>query len=634
CIGGAIRDPLSGRSYVYTAMRLTGSGNPLKPINTTIPGKLPQRKIVTSAANGYSSYGNQIGISTGIVDEIYHDGYIAKHMEVGAVIGAVPYKNVQRSQPIPGDLVILIGGKTGRDGCGGATGSSKSHTTSSIESCGAEVQKGNAPEERKIQRLFRNPNASILIKRCNDFGAGGVSVAIGELADGLKINLNAIPKKYEDLDGTELSISESQERMAVVVSKSDALKFIDLAHTENIEATIIAEVTEDPRLVMIWNGNNIVDISRDFLSSNGVTKHTNVVIPSPKPFQKTVDGSSFKDSYIHLADDLNVCSKRGLSEQFDSTIGSGTVLMPFGGKYQLTPIQAMVTKIPVENGYTNTCSVMSWGFNPYIMEKSQYHGAYLAVIESVSKLIATGADINEVYLSFQEYFEKLGNNATIWGKPTSALLGAFKAQMDLGIASIGGKDSMSGSFEQLSVPPTLISFAVTTEKTQNIISNDFKAPNHRVIFITPEYDTNQQLPIPESLLSVYNQVIDLIHSGQVISCWTPVYGGVAEGILKMAIGNGIGFTYSNSLDMNTIFGYNYGSFILELSNDSKIDHIGVYLGTTTDNPVIKYRNESINLKDLQHIYESKLESVYSRNIIQNSTQIQTISYKSRNTTKP
>ena len=444
CIGGAIRDPLSGRAYVYSAMRITGAGDPLVAVKDTIEGKLPQRKIVTTAANGYSSYGNQIGLATGMVDEIYHKGYVAKRMEIGAVIGATPQDHVRRECPKDGDIVILLGGRTGRDGCGGATGSSKAHTHESLASCGAEVQKGNAPEERKLQRLFRNKNASCLIKRCNDFGAGGVSVAIGELADGVFIDLNKIPKKYDGLDGTELAISESQERMAVVVELKDADKFIEFAEQENLEATKVAVVTETPRLVMVWNGKRIVDISREFLNSNGAEKHINVKIANPRKFEKKVTGG-FTKNIKELAADLNVCGKRGLSERFDSTIGAGTVLMPFGGKYQITPIQAMVNKVSLEKGETDDCSVMSYGFNPFISEASPYHGAYLAVIESVSKLIATGADFNDVYLTFQEYFPKPKKDAERWGLPAAALLGAFKAQYDLGVASIGGKDSMSGT---------------------------------------------------------------------------------------------------------------------------------------------------------------------------------------------
>ncbi len=573
CIGGAIRDPLSGRSYVYAAMRVTGAADPTRPVSETIKGKLPQRKIVTTSAAGYSSYGNQIGLATGIVDELYHDGYAAKRMEIGAVIAAAPSENVRRERPAPGDAVILLGGRTGRDGCGGATGSSKAHTESSLESCGAEVQKGNAPEERKLQRLFRNPKACRMIKRCNDFGAGGVSVAVGELADGLDIDLNAVPKKYEGLDGTELAISESQERMAVVVDKKDANEFLRLADEENLEATVIAAVTDTERLVMRWNGKTIVDISREFLNSNGAEKHIDISPEKPEAYDKEV-GSDFAEEYKALASDLNVCSKRGLSERFDSTIGAGTVLMPFGGKYQQTPIQAMVHKISVENGHTDTVSLMSWGYNPYISEKSPYHGAYLAVVESISKLIATGAEFKDVYLTFQEYFERPGKDGKRWGKPLSALLGAYRAQKDLSVASIGGKDSMSGSFEKLDVPPTLVSFAVTTDNAQHIVSNEFKSAGNEVILIKPDYDENG-LPIASSLISVYKTVTKLLRSGDAVSAYTITYGGIAEAVMKMCFGNGYGFTFDDGLSVHDIFSYSYGSFILEVKKNV---NIGVPVG--------------------------------------------------------
>ncbi|MCI6990459.1 MAG: phosphoribosylformylglycinamidine synthase, partial [Clostridiales bacterium] len=518
CVGGAIRDPLSGRSYVYSAMRLTGAADPLTPIEDTMAGKLPQRTIVTKAAAGYSSYGNQIGLATGQVDELYHPGYAAKRMEIGAVIAAAPAANVRRERPAPGDVVILLGGRTGRDGCGGATGSSKSHTMASLETCGAEVQKGNAPEERKLQRLFRNPEASRLIKRCNDFGAGGVSVAIGELAEGLEIDLNKVPKKYEGLDGTELAISESQERMAVVVEAKDAPRFMELADGENLESTVVATVTDKGRLTMSWNGKTIVDIARSFLDTNGVEKHVTAVTAAPESILKD-QVTDFRQGYLDLAADLNVCSKRGLSERFDSTIGSGTVLMPFGGKNQLTPTQAMVNKISRETGDTDTCSIMSWGYNPYITEKSPYHGAYLAVVESVSRLVATGAKFEDVYLTFQEYFEKPGRDPKRWGKPLSALLGAYRAQRELGVAAIGGKDSMSGSFEKMDVPPTLVSFAVTTERIANIVSDEFKAPGHRVALLTPEYGADG-LPTAESLKHLYDEITRRMRQGEICAAYT------------------------------------------------------------------------------------------------------------------
>ncbi|MBQ4072110.1 MAG: phosphoribosylformylglycinamidine synthase [Clostridia bacterium] len=610
CIGGAIRDPLSGRSYVYAAMRVTGAANPLKPVKETIKGKLPQRKIVTTAAAGYSSYGNQIGLATGQVDEMYHDGYVAKRLEIGAVIAAAPAKNVRRECPTPGDKIILIGGRTGRDGCGGATGSSKSHTTESLTKSGAEVQKGNAPEERKLQRLFRNERASLLIKRCNDFGAGGVSVAIGELADGLEINLNAVPKKYDGLDGTELAISESQERMAVVVEADKVEEFIALASKENLEATIVATVTDANRLVMNWNGKTICDISRDFLNSNGAEKHVDVEAVSCNNYAKE-EVNDFTSGYKALAGDLNVCSKRGLSERFDSTIGAGTVLMPFGGKHQQTPPQSMVHLVSVEEKHTDTVSYMSWGGNPYIAEKSPYHGAYFAVVESVSKLIASGADYKDIYLTFQEYFKKLGKDAKRWGEPFSALLGAFKAQKELKCAAIGGKDSMSGSFENIDVPPTLVSFAVTTGKVDRVVSPEFKKANSKVVVIKPDYDNNG-LPVTESLIAVYQNVVELLKSGKAISAYTPTYGGIAEGVLKATIGNGIGFKFAESVNVNELFKYNYGAFVLEL-NDSALE-VGELLGYTTEEKVIALGNEAIALEELQAIYENKLEPVYSCNI--------------------
>lgn len=629
CIGGAIRDPLSGRSYVYGAMRVTGAADPTVPVSETIPGKLPQRKIVTTAAAGYSSYGNQIGLATGIVDEIYHPGYAAKRMEIGAVIAATPAENVRREVPAPGDVVILLGGSTGRDGIGGATGSSKAHNAHSVETCGAEVQKGNAPEERKLQRLFRNAEASKMIKRCNDFGAGGVSVAIGELADGLLIDLNAVPKKYEGLDGTELAISESQERMAVVVAPEDVEKFLKSANSENLQACPVAKVQQEPRLVMTWNGKKIVNISREFLNSNGADKHITVTPASPALKEQKITGS-FKENIEKLAGDLNVCSKRGLSERFDSTIGAGTVLMPFGGKNQLTPIQAMVQKISVEKKHTDDCSFMAWGYNPYLTEQSPYHGAYSAVIESVSKLIATGASFEDVYLTFQEYFEHPGRDGKRWGKPLAALLGAFKAQLELGIGAIGGKDSMSGSFEDIDVPPTLVSFAVTTGKASEAVSPEFKDAGHKVALITPDYDENG-LPITESLLNVYEKVTSLLKTGKAVSAYTPCIGGIAEAVLKMAIGNGIGFKFCDGVSLDEIFGTRCGSFLLEMSGDCE----GLRLiGETVSDKKISFGGEEVDLSTLLSIYEDKLESVYSCNIKQGEKDIPNISFEGRNLAVP
>ncbi|MBQ7384369.1 MAG: phosphoribosylformylglycinamidine synthase [Clostridia bacterium] len=624
CIGGAIRDPLSGRSYVYAAMRVTGAGDPLLPVSETMEGKLPQRKIVTTAAAGYSSYGNQIGLATGQVDELYHSGYVAKRMEIGAVIAAAPAENVRREVPTPGDIIILLGGRTGRDGCGGATGSSKSHTLHSLESCGAEVQKGNAPEERKLQRLFRNPEASKLIKRCNDFGAGGVSVAIGELADGLDINLNAVPKKYEGLDGTELAISESQERMAVVVAPEDVEKFRALATAENLESTVVATVKAEPRLKMTWNDKVIVDLSREFLNSNGAEKHINIKANAPEDYRKA-PVNDFAKGMRELVSDLNVCSKRGLSERFDSTIGAGSVLMPFGGKNQSTPIQAMVHKVSVEKADTDTCSVMSWGFNPFISEKSPYHGAYLAVVESVSKLIAAGASFEDVYLTFQEYFEKPMKEPTRWGKPLSALLGAFKAQMELGIGSIGGKDSMSGSFENIDVPPTLVSFAVTTDKIDNIVTNDMKAAGHKVICLCPEYDANG-LPVAASLMETFDKVTKLMREGKVYSAYTPTYGGIAEAIFKMCIGNGLGFEFSDALSVSEIFEYNYGAFLLEVDADTA----GQSIGKVTADAAFTHCGISVAEDELNEAYENKLESVFATNAREAEGEIPTYPYNAEN----
>ncbi len=620
CIGGAIRDPLSGRSYVYGAMRVTGAADPLKPIAQTIPGKLPQRKIVTTAAAGYSSYGNQIGLATGIVDEIYHPGYAAKRMEIGAVIAAAPAENVRRERPEAGDVVILLGGATGRDGIGGATGSSKAHNTQSVETCGSEVQKGNAPEERKLQRLFRNSEASKLIKRCNDFGAGGVSVAIGELADGLTIDLNAVPKKYDGLDGTELAISESQERMAVVVEAKDVARFLELAGTENLNAVPVAKVTAEARLVMHWNGKTICDISRDFLNSNGADKHIEAAPAAPSCIEKAVSGT-FVDLYSALVDDLNICSKRGLSERFDSTIGAGTVLMPFGGVNQLTPIQAMVQKISVEKKHTDDCSFMAFGYNPFITEKSPYHGAYLAVVESVSKLIATGASFEDVYLTFQEYFERLGKDPKRWGKPLAALLGAFKAQVNLGVGAIGGKDSMSGSFESLDVPPTLVSFAVTTGKVADVVTNEFKAAGNKVCLLKPAYDENG-LPVAESLLANFDLVTKLMRQGNVVSAYTPGMGGVAEAVLKMAIGNGIGVDFTDT-QVQELFGYSYGSFVLEMTGEP----VGKQIGVTNATAKLTLGGEEICLDALLKTYEDKLESVYSCNIPDSHSKVENFTYE-------
>ncbi len=621
CIGGAIRDPLSGRSYVYSAMRLTGAADPTVPVSETLEGKLPQRKIVTTAAAGYSSYGNQIGLATGMVDEVYHPGYAAKRMEVGAVVGAAPECNVVRTTPLPGDLVILLGGSTGRDGIGGATGSSKAHNEKTVENCGAEVQKGNAPEERKLQRFFRNPEASRMIKRCNDFGAGGVSVAIGELADGLDINLNAVPKKYEGLDGTELAISESQERMAVVIDAADEAKFLAIAAAENLQAVRVAVVKEDPRLTLYWNGDAIVNVSREFLNSNGAEKHITAQ-PAPAKYENKAVPADFAEGMKAMASDLNCCSKRGLSERFDSTIGAGTVLMPFGGKNQRTPIQAMVQKISVEKGHTDLCSLMSWGFNPYISEQSPYHGAFLAVVESVSKLIATGAKFEDMYLTCQEYFEKLGKNPVSWGKPLAAVLGLYEAQMQLGIGAIGGKDSMSGSFEDIHVPPTLISFAITTEKTSAVVSPEFKAGGNKLIRIAPEYDENG-LPVIKSLVKVFETVHGLLSEGKAVSCYTPGMGGVAEAVLKMSIGNGFGFRFSEELSLEDMFRWDYGAFLLEMPAPEEGMQV---VGSVTDLPGYSWKNCKADPLEVVAAYENKLEEVFPCNNILSPGRALTCSY--------
>ncbi len=606
CLGGAIRDPLSGRSYVYQAMRVTGAANPLVPVEDTIAGKLPQRKITVGAANGYSSYGNQIGLATGHVSEIYHPGYVAKRLEIGAVVGAAPAENIRREAPVAGDVVVLLGGKTGRDGCGGATGSSKSHTLESLEHCGAEVQKGNPPEERKLQRLFRNPDVTRMIKRCNDFGAGGVSVAIGELTDGLVIDLNAVPKKYEGLDGTEIAISESQERMAVVIAKEDVDRFLSEAAKENLEATVVADVVDEPRLKMNWNGVTIVDLSREFLNSNGAPKYTDITIEKPDtrvicPYADNPEG------WDALMANLNVCSQKGLIEKFDSTIGASTVLMPFGGKYQLTPTQAMAAKIPVLHGQTDTCSVMGWGYNPFISEKSPYHGAVLAVIESIAKVVAAGGKSEHCWLTFQEYFERTQGKPERWGKPLAALLGAFKAQLEMGCGAIGGKDSMSGTFENIDVPPTLVSFAVSTASSRKIVSPEFKNAGDEVIVIKPEYDENG-LPVFENVKECFRQVEDMIESGRAKAIWTVSGGGIAEGLAKMCFGNRIGFEFERKLTESELFMPHYGAFIIELDGPAAESEYAI--GKTAEEYNIFGKDYTLSLDSLQKTWESKLEPVF------------------------
>ena len=629
CIGGAIRDPLSGRAYVYGAMRLTGAADPTAPVSDTIPGKLPQRKLVTTAAAGYSSYGNQIGLATGLVEELYHPGYAAKRMEIGAVIAAAPQANVRRERPAPGDVVILLGGSTGRDGIGGATGSSKAHNAHSVETCGAEVQKGNAPEERKLQRLFRNPEAARMIKRCNDFGAGGVSVAIGELADGLNIDLNAVPRKYEGLDGTELAISESQERMAVVVAPADEARFLALAEEENLQACPVAVVTEEPRLVMRWNGSTIVDLSRAFLDSNGAEKHICIETAAPGREEPAYE-TDFAAACEKLAQDLNLCSHRGLSERFDSTIGAGTVLMPFGGKNQLTPIQAMVHKISLERGSTDDCSLMAYGFDPFASEASPYHAAYLAVVDSVSKLVAAGASFEDVYLSFQEYFAKPGRDPKRWGQPLAALLGAFRAQMDLGVGAIGGKDSMSGSFEKLDVPPTLVSFAVTTDKISHILSPEFKAPGHPVLLLEPKRDENG-LPKPDSLKRLFDRITALQRAGKIVSAWALGPGGVLEGVLKMAFGNGFGFRFREDFPVAELQKKRYGAFLVEALEGIPE---GEQVGVIKSEPLFVHGKTALDAKALCLRWERRLESVWSTGIDQIHELYQPLSHHAQKRAAP
>ena len=629
CLGGAIRDPLSGRVYVYQAMRVTGCGDPRKTVEETLPNKLPQRKLTNEAARGYSSYGNQIGLATGQVAEIYHDGYVAKRMEIGALVGAAPKENVIRTRPIPGDKVILLGGRTGRDGCGGATGSSKAHNSESLTTCGAEVQKGNAPEERKVQRLFRDPKVTKLIKRCNDFGAGGVSVAIGELADGLVINLDKVPKKYEGLDGTELAISESQERMAVVVAKEDADRLIAYAEKENLEATIVAEVVEEPRVKMYWRGNLIVDIAREFLDTNGDVKNATVQVTKPeeqKSYFKPEKVEDIKARWEQIMADLNCCSQKGLVERFDSTIGANTVIMPFGGKYQLTPAQGMVAQIPTLKGHTDNGTIMTYGYNPYLASWSPFHGAVYAIIESVSKYVALGGDYKKAYLTLQEYFEKLRDDPTRWGKPFAALLGAYYVQKELKIAAIGGKDSMSGSYNELDVPPTLVSFCIGETDTTKVVSNEFKKTNSKVMFLPTKMGGEDILDF-EDLKENYEIIHTLIEQGKVLSVSTVTNGGIADVITKSSIGNKIGFQFAEEIP--DLFYPYYGSFVIELKEEVEIEKLQV-LGTTIPGEKIVVNQEvSFELDNLITMWEQPLEKVFptkpkqdnkvAKNILSNKT---------------
>ncbi|GAA0067007.1 MAG: phosphoribosylformylglycinamidine synthase [Clostridium perfringens] len=615
CLGGAIRDPLSGRSYVYQAMRVTASADPTVEICETLKGKLPQRKITLGAAHGYSSYGNQIGLATGQVSEIYHPNYAAKRMEVGAVIAATPKENVIRLEPSKGDIVILLGGRTGRDGIGGATGSSKEHTEESINQCGAEVQKGNAPTERKIQRLFRNKEVAQMIKRCNDFGAGGVSVAIGELCRGIDIDLNKVPKKYEGLDGTELAISESQERMAVVISSENADRFIKLSEEENLEATIVAEVTDTDRLRMNWKDKTIVDIKRSFLDTNGAKQEISLKVKSPSVYPYEIKNCDVKEEWLKSLRNLNVCSQKGLIERFDSTIGGGTVLMPLGGKYQLTPAEGMAAKIPVLGGESKDASLMTYGFNPYLGVWSPFHMAFYSVIESVTKIAAMGGDYKKVRLTFQEYFEKLLRDEEKWGKPFAALLGAYKAQMDLGLPAIGGKDSMSGSFGELNVPPTLVSFAVGLEKASRIISPEFKSIGSTLVLMKGEKLEDGTLEM-EGFKNNLEKLYKLIGEEKVISAYSLKFGGVSEGITKMSLGNRIG-AILNNISKEELFGFNYGSLILEVKEGVNLEDefkgtSYKVIGSTIKDEVIKCEEYDfeVSLKELEKAYEEKLEGVF------------------------
>ena len=624
CLGGAIRDPLSGRTYVYQAMRVTGAADPTVPMSETLHGKLPQKKLVTGAANGYSSYGNQIGLATGYVKEIYHPDYVAKRMEIGAVMGAAPRRAVIRETSDPGDIIILLGGRTGRDGCGGATGSSKVHTEKSIETCGAEVQKGNAPTERKIQRLFRREEVSCLIKKCNDFGAGGVSVAIGELADGLKVDLDKVPKKYEGLDGTELAISESQERMAVVVAPKDVKKFLEYAAEENLEAVEVAVVTESPRLVLSWRGKDIVNISRAFLDTNGAHQETKVLVDIPeKKGDEVLDDKSFteceeknieadvKAKWLKTLNDLNVCSQKGLVERFDSSIGAGSVYMPYGGKYQLTEVQTMVAKLPVLKGTCDTVTMMSYGFDPYLSSWSPYHGAIYAVIESVAKIVAAGGDFNKIRFTYQEYFRRMTEDPSRWSQPFAALLGAYNAQLGFGLPSIGGKDSMSGTFNEIDVPPTLVSFAVDVAKEADIITPELKAAGNKLVMFRiarDEYD----LPDYEQIKKLYNAVHDMIQNKTIVSAYVPDRTGIVAAVSKMAFGNKLGVAFNSELKAAQLFSPEFGCIIAEVPADKlgSVTESYTLVGEVNDSAAFTYGNVTVTMDEALKAWTEKLDKVF------------------------
>ena len=615
CLGGAIRDPLSGRTYVYQAMRVTGAADPTVSVKETMKGKLPQKKLVRSAAHGYSSYGNQIGLATGLVKEIYHPDYVAKRMEIGAVMGAAPRRAVIRENSDPGDIIILLGGRTGRDGCGGATGSSKVHTEESIETCGAEVQKGNAPTERKIQRMFHREEVSKLIKKCNDFGAGGVSVAIGELADGLQINLDKVPKKYAGLDGTEIAISESQERMAVVVDPKDVDEFLGYAKEENLEAVKVAVVTEDPRLVLSWRGKEIVNISRAFLNTNGAHQETTVKVDIPSRedtiLKKQVEVGDVKEKWLDTLKDLNVCSQKGLVEMFDGSIGAGSVFMPHGGKYQMTETQSMVAKLPVMHGKCDTVTMMSYGFDPYLSSWSPYHGAVYAVTESMAKIVACGGDYSKIRFTFQEYFRRMTEDPERWSQPFAALLGAYKAQIAYGLPSIGGKDSMSGTFEHIDVPPTLVSFAVDIAKEGDIITPELKKAGNKLVWMKIEKD-EYELPVYEQVMDQYGKFADDIHNGKIVSAYALDRHGVIAAVSKMAFGNGMGVKIEHSMDARELFAPAFGDIVAEVPAD-KVGELSIsytVIGEVTDDAKFAFGNTEITLKEAEDAWTGTLEQVF------------------------
>ncbi|MBR6697580.1 MAG: phosphoribosylformylglycinamidine synthase [Lachnospiraceae bacterium] len=630
CLGGAIRDPLSGRTYVYQAMRVTGAADPTVSIDETMAGKLPQKKLVREAANGYSSYGNQIGLATGYVKEIYHPNYVAKRMEIGAVMGAAPRSAVKRETSDPGDIIVLLGGRTGRDGCGGATGSSKVHTEESIETCGAEVQKGNAPTERKIQRLFRRPEVSKLIKKCNDFGAGGVSVAIGELADGLNVYLDKVPKKYAGLDGTEIAISESQERMAVVVDPKDVQEFLAYANEENLEAIEVAVVTEEKRLVLIWRDKKIVDISRAFLDTNGAHQETDVKVDMPDEkanYFNVKEVNDVKATWINTLSDLNVCSQKGLVEMFDASIGAGSVFMPYGGKYQLTETQTMVAKLPVLKGKCDTVTMMSYGFDPYLSTWSPYHGAIYAVVESVAKIVSNGGDFSKIRFTFQEYFRRMTENPSRWSQPFAALLGAYEAQLGFGLPSIGGKDSMSGSFNEIDVPPTLVSFAVDVAKEKDIITPELKCAGNKLVKFTIEKD-KYDLPVFEQVKSLYSKIKELIDKKVIVSAYSLDSKGVIAALSKMAFGNKLSFAIDASVNEEDLFAVEFGNIVAEIAAD-KLDAIDVpftMLGEVTDNNKFTYKNVEITMDEALKAWTEKLEKVFPTKAVKDTTPIETKLY--------